>query len=106
MKSPQTGRGEYDAFPYLDYKLLPVATFAAIVGYFLVEEQRETFRRGAEERTRALLTAVDAELRGSIDTIEALSQVTSLAEDDWLISGEAFRKPLDVDELLAVLRSL
>ena len=53
-----------------------------------------------------MLTAVDAELRGSIDTIEALSQVTSLAEDDWLISGEAFRKPLDVDELLAVLRSL
>ena len=62
--------------------LLPVAIFAAIVGYFLVEEQRETFRRGAEERTLALLTAVDAELRGSIDAVEALSQVMSLAEDD------------------------
>lgn len=62
--------------------LLPVAIFAGIVGYFLVEEQRETFRRGAEERTLALLTAVDAELRGSIDTIGALGLVKSLAEDD------------------------
>jgi PAS domain S-box-containing protein len=62
--------------------LLPVAIFAGIVGYFLVEEQRETFRRGAEERTLALLTAVDAELRGSIATIGALGLVQSLAEDD------------------------
>jgi PAS domain S-box-containing protein len=62
--------------------LLPVAIFAGIVGYFLVEEQRETFRHGAEERTLALLTAVDAELRGSSDTIGALGLVKSLAEDD------------------------
>jgi PAS domain S-box-containing protein len=58
--------------------LLPVAIFAAIVGYFLVDHERDTFRRGAEERTQALLTAVDAELKGSIDTIQALSLVAGL----------------------------
>jgi PAS domain S-box-containing protein len=62
--------------------LLPVALFAAIVGYFLVDEERETFRRGAEERTLAMVTAVDAELRGSLDTIQALSLVASLTDDN------------------------
>ncbi|TAK86961.1 MAG: PAS domain S-box protein [Betaproteobacteria bacterium] len=62
--------------------LLPVAIFAAAVGYFLIDEQRDTFRRGAEQRALALLTAVDAELKGSIDTIEALSLVASLADGD------------------------
>jgi PAS domain S-box-containing protein len=60
--------------------LLPVALFAMVVGYFLVEQQRDTFRRGAEERTLALLTAVDAELQGSIDTIRALSLSATLVE--------------------------
>jgi PAS domain S-box-containing protein len=60
--------------------LLPVALFAAVIGYFLVDQQRDTFRRGAEERTLAFLTAVDAELQGSIDTIRALSLSASLAE--------------------------
>jgi len=62
--------------------LLPVAIFAGIVGYLLVEEQRETFRRGAEERTLALITAVDSELRGDIETLQVLAQVRSLDEGD------------------------
>ena len=62
--------------------LLPLAIFAGIVGSLLVHEQRETFRHGAEERTRALLTAVDAELRGSADTVVALGKSESLAEGD------------------------
>lgn len=74
--------------------LLPVAVFAAIVGYFLVEEQRETFRRGAEERTFALLTAVDAELKGSIDTIEALSAVASLTDGNLPYFRETAKRVL------------
>ena len=62
--------------------LLPVAVFGAIVGYFLVEEQRETFRRGAEERTLAVLTAVDTELQGSIGTLEALATLPALDDAD------------------------
>lgn len=58
--------------------LLPVALFAGIVGYLLVQEQRETFRRGAEERTLAVLTAIDNELEISISTLNALATLPSL----------------------------
>ena len=62
--------------------LLPVAFFAATVGYFLVSEQRETFRAGAEARTLAVLTAVDHELNASISILSALATLPSLDEGD------------------------
>jgi PAS domain S-box-containing protein len=62
--------------------LLPVAIFAAVVGYFLVGEQRETFRRGAEERTLAVLTAIDNELDISISTLKALATLPELDAGD------------------------
>jgi signal transduction histidine kinase/CheY-like chemotaxis protein len=60
--------------------LLPLAVFAVIVAIVLVQREQETLRRGAEQRTLALLTAVDGELRSSITTLEALAVVPSLAE--------------------------
>jgi signal transduction histidine kinase len=62
--------------------LLPVAIFAGIVVYFLRAEQRETFRQGAEARTLAVSTAVDAALHGSIATLEALATLPALEEGD------------------------
>jgi PAS domain S-box-containing protein len=62
--------------------LLPVAVFAAIVGYLLVKEQRETFRRGAEARTLAMSTAVDTELNGSIAALQALATFPTLDQGD------------------------
>ena len=62
--------------------IVPVVAFAAVVGYFLIDEQRETFRRGAEERTLAVLTAIDNELDGSISTLEALATLPSLDMGD------------------------
>jgi signal transduction histidine kinase len=67
--------------------IVPVAAFAAVVGYFVVHEQRETFRRGAEERTLAVLTAVDNELAGSISALLALATLPALDAGDL----EAFR---------------
>src|SRR5687767_568331 len=58
--------------------LLPVAVLAAILGAFLINQQRETFRHGSQDRARALITAVDAELKGSIDVLRALANVRSL----------------------------
>ena len=63
--------------------VLPVAVFGAIVGYFLVEEQRETFRSGAEARALAMSTAVDAELQGALGSLDALSRAESLANRDF-----------------------
>ncbi|MBI4205280.1 MAG: response regulator [Betaproteobacteria bacterium] len=60
--------------------LLPVAIFAAVMGVFFVESERETFRRGAEERTRAVLTAIDTELNSSIGAAHALAAAPSLLE--------------------------
>ena len=62
--------------------LLPLSIFACVVGYFLVEQQRETLIRTVQERARALASAVDAELNGSIKTLEALAAVESLKHLD------------------------
>ena len=67
--------------------LLPVAVFAAVVGALLVESQRDTFRRGAEERTLAVLTAVEVELKSSMATVEALAVSPTLDAPDL----ESFR---------------
>jgi PAS domain S-box-containing protein len=74
--------------------LLPLALFAVIVGYLLVQQDRETFRQGAEARVLALLTAVDAELKGSIDAIEALSLTASLDDGDLAYFRETARRVL------------
>lgn len=63
--------------------LVPVITFATVVGYMLVERDRETFRRGAEERTLAMTTAVDARLASSISTLEALATLPALDQGDF-----------------------
>jgi signal transduction histidine kinase len=63
--------------------MLPVVVFALVVGYFLIHEQRETFRRGAEERTLAVLSAVDNDLNGSISALAALTTLPALDEGDF-----------------------
>jgi len=62
--------------------LVPVAIFAAIVGANLVDQERKTFRRGAQEQVRALSTAIDAALKGSITTLAAFSLSPSLDAAD------------------------
>jgi signal transduction histidine kinase len=60
--------------------LLPVAVFAVAVSALLVDNEQETFRRGAEARTLAVLTAIDTELNRSITTASALVASPSLSE--------------------------
>jgi signal transduction histidine kinase/CheY-like chemotaxis protein len=55
-----------------------MAVFAVAGAYLLAEREREAFERGAIERVRALLTAVDAELRGSVTTLEAMAVLPDL----------------------------
>ena len=62
--------------------LLPVAFLAAVLGGSLIRQERDTFRRGAEDRVHALITAVDSELKGSVDVLRALANVRSLDEQD------------------------
>ena len=59
-----------------------MALFAVAGAYLLAEREREVFERGAIERVRALLTAVDAELRGSVTTLEAMAGLPDLDAPD------------------------
>jgi signal transduction histidine kinase/CheY-like chemotaxis protein len=72
--------------------LLPMIVFAVIAAVVLVERERATFRRGATDRTLALVTAVDAELRSSITALEALATSVNLDGDDLRVfHAEALR---------------
>ncbi len=62
--------------------VLPFVVFAATVATLLVERERQTFLHSAMERTRALMTAVDSELRGSVSTLEAIATSRALHSGD------------------------
>jgi signal transduction histidine kinase/CheY-like chemotaxis protein len=68
--------------------LIPIAIFGAAGAYILVKKERDIFERGARDRVRALMTAIDAQLRSSITPLELLARSPSLEQDDLL----AFRK--------------
>jgi PAS domain S-box-containing protein len=53
--------------------MAPLLIFAAAMVARLAHEERATFERGVTERTRALLTALDAELGSSVTVLEALA---------------------------------
>src|SRR5262249_6954240 len=62
--------------------VLPLLAFAVLVSVTLVDHERRTFERGVIERSRALMTAIDAQVRGSLATLSALSASRALAADD------------------------
>jgi signal transduction histidine kinase/CheY-like chemotaxis protein len=62
--------------------LLPVLGFAAYVSYLLVQQDRQSIERGAMQRTRALMTAIDAELRGSVTSLQLLATSQALDKGD------------------------
>jgi signal transduction histidine kinase/ActR/RegA family two-component response regulator len=64
--------------------LLPMAIFGAVGAYMLVERERDLFERGALDRVRALMTAIDAELRASIIPLEMLARSPTLDRDDLI----------------------
>ena len=69
--------------------IVPVAVAAALVVYGYYQAQRQQAERTALEVTRALSTALDAELRR---TVAALEVMASLADPD---DPEAFRRPME-----------
>ena len=59
-----------------------MAIFGAVGAYMLVQRERDSFERGAIDRVRALMTAIDAELRASITPLETLARSPALDRDD------------------------
>jgi signal transduction histidine kinase len=62
--------------------VLPLVVFALLVSIVLVEHERNTFQRAAMDRARAIMSAVDAELRGSIATVQAITASPALQAND------------------------
>src|SRR4051812_38730992 len=64
------------------FAALPVLAFAVLISIMLIDDERRTLERGAMERSRAMMSAVDADLRGSLSTLNGLAASRSLAVDD------------------------
>ncbi|MGI9038350.1 MAG: hybrid sensor histidine kinase/response regulator [Gemmatimonadota bacterium] len=62
--------------------LLPVIVFGLTATAVIAERERDLLQRGAADRNRALLTAVDAELDGYLESLQALAGSSALAQDD------------------------
>ena len=69
--------------------LLPVLLFAVYVSYQLVERERDTFRRGAADRTRAILTALDLQINGTVSSLESVAFTRALDAGGDLASFHA-----------------
>jgi PAS domain S-box-containing protein len=62
--------------------VVPMLALALVVSYVLVEHEKDTTRIGAVARTRAFMTAVDAELQGHILSLQGLATSRSLQRGD------------------------
>lgn len=74
--------------------LAPVLLAAIAGGLYMAGKERSTFEQGARERTRALTTAVDAELRGLRTTVEALASSSALEEGDLPMFRQELQRAL------------
>jgi signal transduction histidine kinase/ActR/RegA family two-component response regulator len=73
---------------------VPLAATAGIALLALASEQKAQAERAGIELTRALATAVDAELHRSVSALEALAQVRSLDTGDLPRFHEVMRRSL------------
>ncbi len=74
--------------------LLPMIAFAVAAVVALDRQQRSAMERGAVETARALMSAIDRELGGSIATLQALAAARSLARDDLAAFDDDARRVL------------
>lgn len=68
--------------------LVPLSLFGIGATLWITDREREVFEQGARERTLALVTAVDTELRGHADRLRALASSYDLQVGDL----EGFRR--------------
>jgi len=74
--------------------LLPMIVFSIISVIAFDRQQREAVARAGLETARALLSAVDHELRGSVTTLEALAVAKSLDRGDLPLFHDHARRVL------------
>ena len=84
---------------------VPLLALALVLGYMLVEHEKETTRAGATARTRAVMIAVDSELSGHILSLQGLASSRSLERGDVRAFEEEVRRflPSQPDWRLVIL---
>ena len=60
----------------------PVLALAVVIAFLVVKQERDTLRDGAVDRVVAVMSGIDAELRGSIATLRALAASANLEKGD------------------------
>ena len=60
----------------------PVLVFAVVVAFLVVRQERDTLRDIHGDRVVAVMSAIDAELRGSVATLRALGASAQLESGD------------------------
>lgn len=73
---------------------LPLVALAVFATSLLVVGERQTMEREAIGRARAAMTAIDAELRGHVETAKALGSFSALAKGDLRAFHEEARHVL------------
>jgi signal transduction histidine kinase/ActR/RegA family two-component response regulator len=62
--------------------VVPGLILSLVVGYFLIDHEKETFRESGLARNRTFLTAVDAQMLGYVGTLHALAASANLDTGD------------------------
>ncbi|HEY0340781.1 MAG TPA: sensor histidine kinase, partial [Steroidobacteraceae bacterium] len=75
--------------------VVPGLILSLVLGYFLVDHEKETFRQAAIARNRTFLTAVDAQMLGYLGTLHALAASVDLDTGDLRGFDEEARRVLD-----------
>ena len=75
--------------------VVPGLLLSLVLGYFLIEHEKETFRQAALARNRTFLTAVDAQMLGYLGTLHALAASADLDTGDLQGFDEEARRVLD-----------
>src|SRR5690349_6021671 len=73
---------------------LPVLAFGVAAALLLVRHDRETQSNAALDRSRAMMTAIDAEVQGSIAALHAITAFQALDRDDIPAFHAAARRAL------------
>src|SRR5689334_7475127 len=58
--------------------VVPMLVLSLVLGYFLIDHEKETIREAARARNHTFLTAVDAQMQGYLGTLRALAASESL----------------------------
>ena len=61
---------------------LPLVMLATLASYLLVSHEQANFAGAVKDRNRAFMSAVDAELKGHVTSLQALTSLRSIVRDD------------------------